>query len=176
MNQDPGGADAAIGCYEKALEIVLAKPLTRISVALRAASLHEKLNSNLSKACSLMIQAVELLPEANSFSLLSSDQLRLLPMFSSLSEDATSLALADGRPPDEAVRIFELSRGIMLNRFLGNRNTGSNLSEKHPDFAKCFFAARDILYPTSDFQQCQVEAMSSDQFGVRRNMAAAEYT
>ena len=167
LNKHPAGANAASGYYEKALGIVLAKPLTRISVALRATSLHKKVDSNLNKACSLMIQVVELLPEAISFSLLSSDQLQLLPMFSSVSEDATSLALADGRPPDEALRIFELSRGIMLNRFLSNRNTGSNLSEKHSDLAKRFFAARDILYPTPDFQPRQAEAMSSDQFSHR---------
>lgn len=170
-------ARMAIRIFEEAFHMPLGNFSTRVSAALMAAELREEFDSSLGDASKILIQAVNLLPEAVTLDLRPSDQMHLMRKYYKLTPYATAMALEADCSADQAMRLFEIGRGVMLNHLLDSRSDLSYLHGKHPDLAERFEYLRSILYPRSANERSPVDTNSpiSDEFGVLRKKAAGEF-
>ena len=159
---------------KKPFTLALARPSTRMSAAIAAAEIREDIDPDVKDASELMTQAVELLPETISLDLESSDQMHLMRKYYKFTSYATALALDAGCSADQALRLLEIGRGLILSHILDSRREISDLHDQHPALANRFTRARDILYNSSHGSRLDLEA-NDDVFGVRRKRAAAEY-
>lgn len=96
-------------------------------------------------ACDLLTKAVDPLPEVSPRSLGRDDQQAILSHLNRLSEEAASMALLAGEGPMEALRVLEISRGVMLGFSIDFRSEFAELREAHPDHFRRFDQLRTMI-------------------------------
>ncbi|WP_246269186.1 CHAT domain-containing tetratricopeptide repeat protein [Acrocarpospora macrocephala] len=139
--------DEAVEAYEEAARSAVGAPSQRIRAAHQAARLIE---ADPTRAAGLLETAVRLLPEVSPRQLERSDQQHMIGQFPGLAADAAAYALADTTTPSDvrgqqALRLLEAGRAVLLSQTLHTRSDLSDLRERHPDLADRFMALRDQL-------------------------------
>ncbi|RPB27925.1 hypothetical protein L211DRAFT_778740, partial [Terfezia boudieri ATCC MYA-4762] len=100
---------------------------------------------DLSRAWSLLHDAIHLIPRATLRSLDREDQQHILGKLTGLTSLAISVSLEISRSPLEALQLQELSRSITNGQLLDYRTDISDLMEEYPTLAKEFDSLRQTL-------------------------------
>jgi hypothetical protein len=157
--------ERAISRNEEAARCVTAPPFIRIRAARAASALlidrdpiRKKIN---------LYSAVKLLPLVSPRTLAQNDQQYWLSQFTGLTAEATSLSLACGDTPYEALQILELGRGVIASMQIEIRTDISALRAKYPELAARFDYLRDVLdRPQSDI----IDARANEAVAQRRDL------
>ncbi|KAF8430063.1 CHAT domain-containing protein [Tirmania nivea] len=102
-------------------------------------------NKDLSRASSLLHDAIHLIPPATSRSLEREDQQLILEKLTGFASLAAAVLLEAGRAPLEALRLQELARNITNGQLLHYRSDISDLMDQYPTLAKDFDSLRQEL-------------------------------
>ncbi|RPB27039.1 hypothetical protein L211DRAFT_780416 [Terfezia boudieri ATCC MYA-4762] len=150
---DHHSLEAALDADCSAWSIISAPILIRLQAASRAAEtlVFNTMLKDLSRACSLLRNALHLLPLVTSRSLEREDQQHILGQLSGLASLAASVSLEVGDSPLEALRLLELGRSITNGQLLDYRSDISHLKENYPTLAQDFDSLRQEL--DSPFQR-----------------------
>ncbi|MFD9605187.1 hypothetical protein [Streptomyces sp. NPDC059970] len=132
--------DEAVSVYARAWESGSAAPSVRMRAARAAAQLLALSEAGRARAADLLEAAVRLLPEAAPRQLACGDQQYALGGFAGLAGDAAALVLAaPGRKQqeraDQALRLLEAGRAVLLGQVLDTRSDVTVLHEQHPEMA-----------------------------------------
>ncbi|KAF3114340.1 hypothetical protein TWF706_008273 [Orbilia oligospora] len=134
----------ALYYFREAVQLTTTTPRCRIELA-NLATYTLAGNKMWSEASQMIEVAVELLPLSVSRELKQRDQQHTLKQYAGLPSMAASIALNAGKDAYDAVKLLELSRGIMTGLRLGSRSDLTELRLQHPDIAAKFEQLRDIL-------------------------------
>ena len=137
---DLQGSKLAIAAWRAAASIPTAQLLTRIQAASKAAQMlvvspSATHGNDLSIACSLLYNAIYLIPLATSRSLEREDQQHILGKLTGLAAFAAAVSLQVGQSPLEALRLLELGRSVTNSQLLDYRSDISDLRDQHPTLA-----------------------------------------
>lgn len=127
--------DRAIRCNEEALAVAFAPPSLRIQAANFASQL---LGKDFRRSQPLLRSAVELLSTISPRQLKLSDQQHNISPFVGLTARAVSVSLECNDDPYDALKLFELGRGVLAGLRLDLRYDVSDLAASHPDLAMQF--------------------------------------
>jgi len=171
--------EAALAANLASWSITTAPILTRIQAAESAATLLTFSPSvkDLSRACSLLRDAIHLLPQASSRSLGREDQQHILQQLTGLVSLAASVSLEGGEPPLEALRLLELGRSVTNGQLLDYRSDISDLMELHPALAEEFDASRQELdspFPPESSEISMNQRLQAQQSTIRRRNKVAQ--
>lgn len=126
-------------------------PLGELNSLRKQASNLTILNSFLEESSSLLEDAILLLPKVSPRSLERQDQQYNLLRSNGLATLAASSVLEAGRTAYDALRLLELSRGIIMGFAIDCRSDLSNLEEMHPELFNKFNTLRiEIDTPLPD--------------------------
>ena len=155
--------ESALAAYFESWNIITTPVLIRLRIACRIAQLlvFSPFVTDMSKACSLLHDAVHLLPLSTSRSLEREDQQYILGKLTGLVSLAASVALEAGQSPLEALRLLELGRSVTNGQLLDYRSDISDLMEYHPALAGEFDSLRQEL--DSPFPCLESSDMSTEQ-------------
>lgn len=174
-------AEAAIASYLSSWSIISAPIFIRISAAFTAGKLlaFGPFVNGVSRACSLLQNAINLLPLLTLRSLDREDQQHSLAELTGLASLAASLILEAGGSPTEALRLLELGRSVTNGQLLEYRSDISQLQEHHPALAEDFGSLRkelDSPIPTLDSSRLSHTQYRHTQRSAvnRRNMVAGD--
>lgn len=125
-----------------------APPLDRARAARQASRLLRTID--VGKAAELAEAAVQLLPEAAHRRLERTDQQRAMGELAGLATEAAGLTLTarrqpGTRPAEQALRLLESGRAVLLGQALDLRGDLTRLRESHPELAARLTALRDRL-------------------------------
>ncbi|KAF3140275.1 hypothetical protein TWF703_003148 [Orbilia oligospora] len=134
----------ALYYFRELVQLTTSVPRRRIGSAALATRMLAG-NKMWSEASQMIEVAVELLPLTVSRELKQRDQQHNLKKYAGLPSMAASIALNAGKDAYDAVKLLELSRGIMTGLRLGSRSDLTELRLQHPDIAAKFEQLRDIL-------------------------------
>ena len=130
------------------------------------------------RACSLLRNAINLIPLVTSRALVREDQQHILGQITGLTSLATSASLEAGEPPLEALLLLELGRSITNGQLLDYRSTISDLLEHHPALAEDFDSLRQELdspFPSLDSPDMAIaQRLRTQQSTIRRRNRVAE--
>lgn len=101
------------------------------------------------RAAGLLRDAVATLAQRAPRQLRQADQFAAVAHHDSLAADAAALALAAGRPPQEALAVLEAGRDVLLNQALDLREDLSPLRAGHPGLADRLTSLRAYLESTA---------------------------
>ncbi|KAI0549740.1 CHAT domain-containing protein [Xylaria curta] len=121
-----------------------APPFARIMAACRAAHLFD-LEKNWKESIKLRKWAVSLLPSLSPRYLNNTEKQSSLVNLSGLASAAAAVALSAEESPQEAVRLLELSRGVIAGILMDMRGNISGLKLRYPKLADKFSSLRDEL-------------------------------
>jgi len=100
---------------------------------------------DLSRACSLLRNAIHLMPLATSRSLDREDQQHILGQLTGIASLAVSVSLEVGEAPLEALRLQEFGRSVTNGQLLDYRSDIADLFAHHPTLADEFDSLRQEL-------------------------------
>jgi len=142
--------------------ITTAPILTRIKAVLIAAYMLVFIPSvqDLSRACSLLRDAIHLIPLATLRSLEREDQQHILETITGLVSLAASVSLEVRESPLEALRLLGLGRNITNGQLLDYRSDISDLIHHYPTLARDFHSLHQEL--DSPFPLSSLESSRSD--------------
>ncbi|KAM5355006.1 hypothetical protein ACJ41O_001652 [Fusarium nematophilum] len=96
-------------------------------------------------AIRLLKEVISLLPTLSPRFLGHTDMQNLLGEFPGLPSTAAAIALNAQEKPEDALRLLELSRGVIAGLLMDMRGDISDLRDKHPELADKFLRLRDEL-------------------------------
>ena len=141
------GLEAALATWVASWNMISAPVMIRIRAVLLAAKLlvFNPLVKDVSRACSLLRDAVHLMPMATPRSLEREDQQHILGQLSGLASLSASVSLEAGEPPLEALRLQELGRTVTNGQLLDYQSDISDLMQHHPTLGQAFDSLRQEL-------------------------------
>lgn len=156
---DPADMAASIAYYDTAWSFAAAPPLSRISIALRLCDIFHYcpdspvtraivasvLEGSILRLNAVLEEAILLLPMVSPRSLKRSDQQHLLAQLNGLAGDAAGVALAAGRTAYEALRLLEISRGVITGFAIDTRGDLGELAVASPRLFAVFEEQRGVL-------------------------------
>lgn len=124
-------------CYQEAWNCLTSPPSIRIKAARNAANILAQC-SRWEESSSLLEKAIRLLPKVSSRSLERDDQQYMLSALNGLAAEAASLALQAGKSGYHAVKLLELSRGIIMGFAIDCRGDLSELKSTNLELFQKF--------------------------------------
>jgi len=161
---NPQHLEAALAARVASSSIITAPILLRIQGALHSTRMlvYNPIVKNLSRACSLLCCALDLIPLATPRSLEREDQQHILGQLTGLASLATSVFLEVVESPLEALRMQELCRSATNGQLLDYRSDIPDLIEHHPMRGEDFDSLRQELdSPWSYLQSSDVNESTS---------------
>ncbi|KAE8143436.1 CHAT domain-containing protein [Aspergillus pseudotamarii] len=129
--QNPDDQGEALGLSLQVWNSLRASPFGRVKAASSAIKIYID-QSNLEKAYTLVIAAINVIPLVHNRSLTLQDQQEVVQVFSGLATDAFSLALRTKRPLLEALDLLERGRGVILSLLMNDRSDTVKRRKTHP--------------------------------------------
>ena len=133
----------AVTAYEEAVYASASPPVIRITAAYKAVKLLDF--SDLPRSSQILRIAVELFPTVNIRALENEEQDFKVRHFAYLINMAVAHCIQSGGSEFEALRLFELGRGVLAGLQLDLRTDISGLEDQHPALAKEFVQLRNEL-------------------------------
>ena len=127
----------ALECFQKSWKCVNGVPFHRVDAARQAVRLLKQ-RGQWSEAAKLSKEAIDLLPIMNNRSLDRQDQQYVLSKFSGLVSDACSLSLQIGEDAEEALKLLERGRGVIMGLLIEDRSDISLVRALHPQQAALY--------------------------------------
>jgi tetratricopeptide (TPR) repeat protein len=121
----------ALECFQKSWKCVNGVPFHRVDAARQAVRLLKQ-RRQWSEAANISKEAIDLLPIMNNRSLDRQDQQYVLSKFSGLISDACSLSLQIGDDAEEALKLLERGRGVIMSLLIEDRSDISQVRALHP--------------------------------------------
>ncbi|KAB8268074.1 CHAT domain-containing protein [Aspergillus minisclerotigenes] len=135
---------AAIYHYQEALGHSLSTAVDRLRPALALLGLCIQIE-DWTLAYGTASTTTSLIPLLDFHSIGNSDKQNLLTRLVGLASDSAAVTLMAGKTPYEAIRLLELSRGVLIGSLSEIRADVSALEKKYPQLAEEYIMLRDIL-------------------------------
>ncbi|KAK6523178.1 hypothetical protein TWF694_006073 [Orbilia ellipsospora] len=130
--------------YKEGYQCEAASPSIRLDLGQKAAHILASQGA-WEASSSLLEETIKLLPLASPRSLKHTDKQSKLSKFAGLASMTAAVSLNAGRDAYHALRLLELSRGVIASLLMDMRGDISVLKEQHPDLAQKFISLRDAL-------------------------------
>ncbi|RTE76982.1 hypothetical protein BHE90_008560 [Fusarium euwallaceae] len=134
----------ALDRYKEAWVCPNTDPTMRISIAQNAANILA-MKDHWAESSTFLEDAVKLLPRVSPRSLQNTDKQAILSSYSGLASLAAAAALNAGKPPEHALQLLELGRGVIAGLLMEMRLDISDLEDKFPALAEKFENLREEL-------------------------------
>jgi tetratricopeptide (TPR) repeat protein len=177
LNQSPEDQKEAIHKYTGCLNCATCPAKVRIRAARAGAKLAAPKQQD--HAFEMLSAATELLPTVSPRAFYRQDQQYALAACAGVASDAAALAMRCGKTPEQALRLLEVGRGVIINSQLETRSDITDLEAVHPDLALKFQHLREAcqeqhLVPSTSFKPVDGGKRNSVLQIVRRNQPFGE--
>lgn len=144
LNDSADDLAAAIDAFSESIACADAPAVVRIHAAIEGARLAPSKYHH--KAYEMLSKATDLLCIASPRAFHRHDQQYTLSGFRGLASDAAALCIRCGHFSEEALRLLEIGRGVMITSQLDTRSDITDLEENHPQLALKFKHLRDSCH------------------------------
>lgn len=135
LTKDPTDRKRAIRCFVDSIGLLSSPTSARVACAVKLANLYAK-EARWEESCQAIEHAINLLPHLSARSLVQRDQQNSLTSYPGMGTGAGAISIQAGRTAASALRLVELSRGIIANHRFETRSDISKLEKEHPDLAR----------------------------------------
>ncbi|KAK1815552.1 hypothetical protein LTR12_010017 [Friedmanniomyces endolithicus] len=143
-SHDRNDRDLGIAAFRTAMNLDAGSPLLRMTAAYRGLVLVGKVD--MVTAADFVDRVVEIMPRLSPRTLRRADQQHMISLFSSIGSYGAAVMLENGRPPVDAVKALEATRGVMNRMLMETRTDVDALHQAgFPDLAERFNTLRDQL-------------------------------
>ncbi|KAK0905427.1 hypothetical protein LTR02_006483 [Friedmanniomyces endolithicus] len=144
QSHDRNDRDLGIAAFSTAMNLDAGSPLLRMTAAYRGLVLVGKVN--MVTAADFVDRVVGIMPRLSPRTLRRADQQHMISLFSSIGSYGAAVMLENGRPPVDAVKALEATRGVMNRMLMETRTDVDALHQAgFPDLAERFNTLRDQL-------------------------------
>ncbi|KAK0926942.1 hypothetical protein LTR48_001413 [Friedmanniomyces endolithicus] len=144
QSHDRDDRDLGIAAFRTAMNLDAGSPLLRMTAAYRGLVLVGKVD--MVTAADFVDRVVEIMPRLSPRTLRRADQQHMISLFSSIGSYGAAVMLENGRPPVDAVKALEATRGVMNRMLMETRTDVDALRQAgFPDLAERFNMLRDQL-------------------------------
>ncbi|KAF2626795.1 hypothetical protein BU25DRAFT_411322 [Macroventuria anomochaeta] len=155
----PGDLENLIRVNIRAWECKNARPFVRIQASISALEMLQW-QEKFEVAYNLAVETLELLPYVHGRFLNHEDQQYVVRHFSGLATSACALALQLGKEPEEALKLLEQGRGLILGLLMDDRSNTSPLKEAHPNLSERYESLRANANKPTEYAQENQEKLS----------------